>query len=60
MKIEQRESYTEILTILNYMESEYKEKIPKELISFFERNREKDYKKLREQDKLYFSNFSIK
>lgn len=44
MKNEQRESYTEVLTILNYMETEYQEKIPKKLIDFFERNSAKDYK----------------
>lgn len=44
MKKEQRESYTEVLTILNYMETEYQEKIPKKLIDFFERNSAKDYK----------------
>ena len=44
MKNEQRESYTEELTILNYMETEYQEKIPKKLIDFFERNSAKDYK----------------
>jgi len=44
IKNEQRESYTEVLTILNYMETEYQEKIPKKLIDFFERNSAKDYK----------------
>ena len=44
MKNEQRESYTEVLTILNYMETEYQEKIPKKLIEFFKRNSAKDYK----------------
>ena len=44
MKNEQRESYTEVLTILNYMEIEYQEKIPKKLIEFFKRNSAKDYK----------------
>ena len=44
MKNEQREFYTEVLTILNYMETEYQEKIPKKLIDFFERNSAKDYK----------------
>ena len=43
MKNEQRESYTEILTILNYMETDYQEKIPKKLIDFFKRNSAKDY-----------------
>lgn len=36
-------SYTEILTIINYMELKYKEKIPKKLVDFFERNKAKDY-----------------
>lgn len=44
MRNEQRESYTEVLTILNHMEMEYQEKIPKKLIDFFERNSAKDYK----------------
>ena len=44
MKNEQRESYTEVLTILNYMETEYQQKIPKKLIDFFKRNSAKDYK----------------
>lgn len=44
MKNEQRESYTEVLTILKYMETEYQEKIPKKLIDLFERNSAKDYK----------------
>ena len=44
MKNEQRESYTEVLTILNYMETEYQQKIPKKLIDFLKRNSAKDYK----------------
>lgn len=44
MKNEQGESYTEVLTILNYMETEYQQKIPKKLIDFFKRNSAKDYK----------------
>ncbi len=44
MNNEQMESYTEVLTVLNYMETEYKEKIPKKLIDFFERNSAKGYK----------------
>lgn len=43
MKNEQSESYTEILTILKYMETEYQEKIPPKLIDFFKRNCAKDY-----------------
>lgn len=44
MENEQKESYTEVLTILNYIEKEYKEKVPVKLIDFFERNSSKDYK----------------
>ncbi len=43
MTNEQMKSYTEILTIINYMELKYKEKIPKKLVDFFERNKAKDY-----------------
>lgn len=43
MTNEQMKSYTEILTIINYMEMKYKEKIPKRLIEFFERNKAKEY-----------------
>ena len=43
MRNEQAESYAEILTILSYMETEYKKKIPKKLTDFFERNSAKDY-----------------
>ena len=38
MNSEQMKAYTELLTIINYMEAKYKEKIPKKLIEFFERN----------------------
>lgn len=44
MKNETREAYSEIVTILNCMETKYQEKIPKKLIGFFERNSSKDYK----------------
>ena len=40
---EQRESYKEVLTILDHMDLEYKEKVPKKLIEFFERNTSEDY-----------------
>lgn len=40
---EQRESYKEVLTILDHMDLEYKEKVPKKLIEFFERNTAEDY-----------------
>ena len=35
MKNEQRESYSEVLTILNYMEKEYQEKIADGITSYF-------------------------
>ena len=43
MTNEQMKSYTEILTIINNMELKYKEKVPKKLIDFFERNKLKEY-----------------
>lgn len=43
MKSEQQEAYTEVLTILNYMNIEYKERIPNKLIEFFKKNSAKDY-----------------
>ena len=43
MTNEQMKSYTEILTIINNMELQYKEKVPKKLIDFFERNKLKEY-----------------
>ena len=36
-------SYTEILEIFKYMDPMYIEKIPKELIEFFEKNKSQDY-----------------
>ena len=44
MSSEQMKAYTEVLAIINYMEAKYKEKIPKKLIDFFERNSAKEYK----------------
>lgn len=41
---EKQETYKEIITILNNMEKEYQEKIPKKLIRFFEKNSAKEYK----------------
>lgn len=44
MKDETREVYSEIITVLNHMETKYQDKIPKKLISFFEKNSSKEYK----------------
>lgn len=43
MTQEQRESYKEVLTILDHMDLEYKEKVPKKLIEFFKRNSAEEY-----------------
>lgn len=44
MNSDQMKAYTELLTIINHMEANYKEKIPKKMIDFFERNSAKEYK----------------
>lgn len=43
MSREQMKAYTEVLTIIDHMELKYKEKIPKKLLDFFERNSSKEY-----------------
>ena len=44
MTKERKESYVEVLEILNNMDSKYIEKIPKKLIEFFINNSSKEYK----------------
>lgn len=43
MKSEEKIAYKQLITILNNMEPEYKEKIPKKLMKLFEENSAKDY-----------------
>jgi len=43
MKIKCAKSYTEILEIMKYFAPEYLSKIPKKLIIFFEKYRDKNY-----------------
>ena len=44
MRNEASEAYTEVLTILNHMETKYQDKVPKKLKDFFEKNSAKDYR----------------
>lgn len=43
MKSEEKIAYKQLITILNNMEPEYKEKIPKKLMKLFEENSAEDY-----------------
>ena len=43
MKSEEEIAYKQLITILNNMEPEYKEKIPKKLMKLFEENSAEDY-----------------
>ena len=43
MNAEQKKAYKEVLVIVNSMEDKYIEKIPKNLMNFFERNSMKNY-----------------
>lgn len=43
MKKDNEEVYTELLVILNNMDIQYKQKVPKELIEFYEKNSSKEY-----------------
>lgn len=44
MIIDKQQSYVEILEILKYIDKSYINKIPKEIIKFFEENKSQDYK----------------
>lgn len=44
MIIDTMMSYSEVYEILNLLEEEYREKVPKNIIKFFEEERLKDYK----------------
>ena len=43
MTIQNKKSYNEILEIIKYIENNYYEKIPKDLIAFFEENKAENY-----------------
>lgn len=43
MKSEEKIAYKQLITILNNIEPEYKEKIPKKLMKLFEKNSAEDY-----------------
>ena len=36
-------AYSEVCTILNMLEDEYKERVPKNVMDFFEEERDKEY-----------------
>ena len=44
MSDEQKQAYTEVLTILKYMEPKQQERIPKKLMNFFRENMDEDYR----------------
>lgn len=44
MKKTQYKEYTEVLAILNSMEEEYLERVPQELITFLDNNKDENYK----------------
>ena len=41
-------AYSEVYEILNLLEDEYKERVPKEVIEFFEQERDKEYYPIRD------------